>query len=132
MTCTFPADLTLELGSFPLHCCLLASKMFLQSVHCSLPTVSLHDTLTSYCSCMNKSVFPIEQRSRLALGTSLVQQPLLYVTNTAIHGLLYPVSLQVNSLQSLMPQAQFQTHKTEGAFCNVWLHLKISLDLLSC
>lgn len=71
-TCTFPADLTLE-RDLPEHCCLLVLKMLLQNIHCSLLTVSLQDTLTSYCSCMNNSAFPSKHRSRLALGASLVQ-----------------------------------------------------------
>lgn len=67
----------------PVRCCLLVLKLSLQSTHCSLLSVSLHDTLTSYCSCMNKSVFPTERQSRLALGASLVQQQPMYVANTA-------------------------------------------------
>lgn len=48
----------------PVHGCLLVLKIFLQSTHCFLPSVPPHDTLTSYCFCMNKRVFPSEQRSR--------------------------------------------------------------------
>lgn len=58
---------------------------------------------------MNKRVFPSEQRSRLALGTSPVQQQVLYVANVATHGLLYPVGPRANSLQWLTLEARFQT-----------------------
>lgn len=85
---TFPADLTPEQDPpSPGHCCLLVLNIFVQSSHCPPLTVPLHDTLTSYCSCMNKSVFPNEQGSRLALETRLVQQQLLHVANPATHGL---------------------------------------------
>lgn len=58
---------------------------------------------------MNKRVFPSEQRSQLALGTSLVQQQELYVASVATHGLLYPVGPQANSLQWLTLEVRFQT-----------------------
>lgn len=116
----------------PVHCRLLVLKMFPQSTHCSLLTVSLHDTLTSHCSCVNKSVFPNEQRSQLALGTSLVQQQLMHAANTAIHGLLYPGNLQANSQQLLTPGLSFRHTEQKDAFHHVCFHLRISLDLLSC
>lgn len=76
--------------------------------HCFLLTVSLHDILTHYCSCMNKSVFPNQRWESTGTGNKSCPA----VTDVCVcvcgkNSYLYPLSLQVNTQQLLTLRAQF-------------------------
>lgn len=81
---------------------------------------------------MNKRVFPSEQQSQLALGMSPVQQQSAVCGQRGYAGPSVPGGS--TSKQSAVADSRglVSDMKHRAAFCDVWLRLEISLDLLSC